>query len=93
MIVGVLEAELHLPECLSLKDKRMVIRSIKDKVSKKFNTSVAEIDYLDKWQRASLAFATVSNSKHHTEEVLQKIFQMLDKSLSFELIKYRFDYK
>jgi uncharacterized protein YlxP (DUF503 family) len=93
MIVGILEAELHLPGCLSLKDKRMVIRSIKDKVSKKFNASVAEIDFLDKWQRASLAFATVSNSKHHVEEILQKIFQLLDKNISFELIKFKFDYR
>jgi uncharacterized protein len=93
MVVGVLEAELHIPGCQSLKEKRMVIRSVKDKVSKKFNTSVAEIDFLDKWQRASLAFATVSNNKHHTEEVLQKIFQMLDNDLNFELIKHRFDYK
>ncbi len=93
MIVGVLEVELFLPGCLSLKEKRMVIRSVKDKVSKKFNTSVAEIDFLDKWQRASLAFATVSNSKAFTEEVLQKIFQLLDKNISFELIKHRFDYK
>ena len=93
MIVGVLETELHLPGCLSLKDKRMVIRSIKDKFSKKFNTSVAEIDFLDKWQRASLAFAIVSNSKTHTEEVLQKIFQLLDKNVNFELVKYRFDYR
>ncbi|KAA3617725.1 MAG: DUF503 domain-containing protein [Calditrichaeota bacterium] len=93
MIVGVLEIELHLPGCLSLKDKRMVIRSVKDRISKKFNVSVAEIDFLDKWQRASMAFATVSNSKKHSEKVLQKIFQILDKDLSFELIKYRFDYK
>jgi uncharacterized protein len=93
MIVGVLETELFIPGCQSLKEKRMVIRSIKDKVSKKFNTSVAEIDFLDKWQRASLVFAMVSNSKHHTEEVLQKIFQMLDNDLNFELIKHRFDYR
>lgn len=93
MIIGVLEAELYLPECLSLKDKRMITRSVKDKVSKKFNTSVAEIDFLDKWQRASFAFVTVSNNRKYTEEVLQKIFQLLDKNLSFELVKYRFDYK
>ena len=93
MIVGVLEIEIYLHGCRSLKEKRMVIRSVKDSISKKFNVSVAEIDFLDKWQRASMAFAKVSNSRSHTEEVLQKIFQLLDKNLNFEIIKYKFEYK
>ena len=93
MIVGVLKAELYLPGCSSLKEKRMIVKSLKDRISRKFNVSVAEIDYLDKWQRALLGFAAVSNSKAHTDEVLQKIFQLLDKNLNFEIIKYKFEYK
>lgn len=93
MIVGVLTAELFIQNSLSLKDKRMILRSIKDKTSKRFNVSVAEIDFLDKWQRSLMAFAVVSNNKSFTEEVLQKIFQMLDHDLNFELINYKFEYK
>ena len=93
MIVGVLQAELYLPGCSSLKEKRMIVKSLKDRISRKFNVSVAEIDYLDKWQRALIAFASVSNSRSHTEEVIQKIFQLLDKEISFELINHQFDYR
>jgi len=93
MIIGVLKAELFMQGCSSLKEKRMIIRSLKDRIKNKFNVSVAELDYLDKWQRAQLAFVLVSNSKSHTDEVLQKIFQLLDNDLAFELINHKFEYK
>ena len=93
MIVGLLKAELYMQGCSSLKEKRMIIKSLKDRISKKFNVSVAELDYLDKWQRALIAFATVSNSKSHTDKVLQKIFQLLDNEIRFELINHQFDYR
>jgi len=93
MIIGVLRAEIFMGGCASLKQKRMIIKSLKDRISKKFNVSVAELDYLDKWQRALIAFANVSNSKMHTDQVLQKIFQLLDKEIQFELINYKFEYK
>jgi len=93
MILGVLRVELYLQGCSSLKEKRMIIKSLKDRISKKFNVSVAELDYLDKWQRALLAFAIVSNSKSHSDEVLQKIFQLIDNELQFELINHQFVYR
>ena len=93
MIVGILQAELFISESSSLKEKRMIIKSFKERVINKFNVSVAEIDYQDKWQRALIAFATVSNKKSHTEEILQKIFQLLDNEFRFELINYKFEYR
>ena len=71
----------------------MILRSIKDKTKNKFNVSVAEIDYLDKWQRSIMAFVLVSNKRSYTEEVLQKIFHLLDKDFSFEILKHNIDYK
>lgn len=93
MIVGLLEIEIIIPGSVSLKDKRMVIKSIKDLISNKFNASVAEIDYLDKWQRSAIAFAIVSNSKSFTENVLQKIFHQLDNNPKYEICRHRFEYK
>lgn len=93
MIVGVLEIEIFIPGSLSLKDKRMVIKSLKDTVSKKFNASVAEVDFLDKWQRAAIGCAVVTNSRNHAEDVLQKIFHLLDCNANFEISKHRFEYK
>ena len=56
MVLGILRVELFLPENGSLKEKRHLIRSIKDKVRSSLNVSVAEVDHHDLWQRASLAF-------------------------------------
>ena len=93
MIIGVLQAELYMQGCSSLKEKRMIVKSLKDRIAKKFNVSVAELEYQDKWQRAQLAFAIVSNSKGHADQVLQKIFQLLDSEVNSELINHQFEYK
>ncbi len=93
MIVGILSLEIHILNSLSLKDKRMVLNHIKDRVKKKFNVSVAEIDYQDKWQRSLIGIALVTSQKGHAEEVLNKIFQLLDTDDMFEIIKYSIEYR
>jgi len=70
MIVGVRRWELHLPGCHSLKDKRRIVKSLKDRLHARFNVSAAEVDHQDVWQRASLAAAIVSGDARHVEEVL-----------------------
>ena len=57
----------------SLKDKRQVVKSLKDRLRRKFNVSVAEIEYQDLWQRAAVAVATVSSDRAHAERVLQTV--------------------
>ena len=59
MVIALLTLECHLPAARSLKDKRMVLRSVKDRV-RKFNVSLAETDHQDLWQRAELAVVTVA---------------------------------
>lgn len=93
MIIGFLTVEMFMQDCQSLKDKRMIIQSVKDKIAGKFNISVAEVDFLDKWQRAALAFVIVTNKKSFADEVLQKIFKLLDNDFRFEVVKYKFGYK
>jgi len=93
MIVGLLSLEIHILNSLSLKDKRMVLNHIKDRVRNKFNVSVAEIDYQDKWQRSLIGIALVTSQKGHAEEVLNKIFQFLDTDEKFEILKYSIDFK
>ena len=91
MYVGVLVIEILITSSSSLKEKRMVIKSIKDRL-KKFNVSAAELDYLDKWQRSKIGIATISNQYSHVEKSLQNIFQQLDENDSFEIISYEFEY-
>ena len=59
MAVVLLVVDVHLPFAQSLKDKRMILRGVKDR-TKKFNVSVAEVDHHDLWQRATLAVVTVA---------------------------------
>jgi len=70
VVVGVRTWELHLAGCQSLKDKRRVVRSLKDRLHDRFNVSVAEVDHQDAWQRAALAASVVSTERRHAEEVL-----------------------
>ena len=69
MRVAVLHVELHIPYSQSLKDKRMVLRRIKDRLQK-FNVAVAEIEHQDAWQRATLAVVGVSTTTLHVEQEL-----------------------
>ena len=66
MVVGLLTIELHVGSARSLKDKRMALRRIKDRL-KKFNVAVSEVDHQDLWQRGALAVVTVSTDQAHAE--------------------------
>ncbi len=69
--VAVLILELRLEDSHSLKDKRHVVKGLKDRLRTRFNVSVAEIDHQDLWQRAVVAAVTVSSGRQHVEQVLQ----------------------
>jgi uncharacterized protein YlxP (DUF503 family) len=67
--VGLLSVELFIADAQSLKDKRMVLRGVKDRL-KKFNVAVAEIAHQDVWQRAGLGVVAISNAGAHVDETL-----------------------
>ena len=69
MTVGLLTVELHVSGSQSLKDKRMVLRRIKDRLQK-FNVAVAELEHQDLWQRAGLGIVAISNTTLHVEQEL-----------------------
>ena len=92
MTVGVLIIDIMIHASASLKEKRFVLKSIKDKLGHKFNVSVAELDFHNKWQRSQLGIALISNEYSHVEESLQKVFRFLDESDRYEIINYTFDY-
>jgi uncharacterized protein len=83
--VGVLTLELRLENSFSLKDKRQVVRSLKDRLRRKFNVAVAEIDYQELWQRAALAAVTVSSDRSYAEKLLQSVEQEAASLLGSEL--------
>ena len=71
--IGVLTLELRLENSHSLKEKRHVMESLKNRLRNKFNVAVAEIDYQDLWQRGLVAAVTVSSDRVHAEKVLRSV--------------------
>lgn len=72
-VIGVLTLALHIEDAHSLKDKRQVVKSLKDRLRERFNVSVAEIDHLDSWQNSVVAAVTVSNDRVYAEQLLQAV--------------------
>ena len=72
MVVGVCRLTLMVPESQSLKDKRMVLRSLKDRTRHKFNVAIAEVGAGDLWQEAVVGFAVVANERGFVESVVEK---------------------
>ena len=92
MNVGVCKITLRLPENLSLKGKRQVVKSITSRVRNQFNVSVAEVDDHELWQLATIGVSCVSNSKRHVNEVLSKVVDFMANSrFEAELLNYEIE--
>ena len=91
MTVGTCRVELHLAGNSSLKGKRRVVKSIKDRIRGRFNVSVAEVDRLDDWQRATLAVACVSNNARLVDETLAKVVNLIEADADAVIIDYEID--
>ena len=89
MIVGSLRVRLLVREARSLKDKRQVVRSIKDRLRNRFNISVAEVEAEDHRQLAVLGMAMVSNEAHPIRLAFGQIVQALRSHPVAELIDYQ----
>jgi uncharacterized protein YlxP (DUF503 family) len=81
MFVGVLTLELLVHEASSLKDKRVVVNSMLDKIRARFNVSAAQIDNHDLWQRATLGIAVISNDKATAHTVLNHVRDLAETDL------------
>ncbi|MCS7192078.1 MAG: DUF503 domain-containing protein [Armatimonadetes bacterium] len=78
VFIGLTTIDLTIPDSHSLKEKRQVIKSILDRVRSRFNVSACEADHLDDWQRATLAFAVISNDKKFVHECLMRIAGLVE---------------
>jgi uncharacterized protein YlxP (DUF503 family) len=79
MAVVRLTVELHFPFAQSLKDKRMILRGVKDR-ARKFNVGVAEVDHHDLWQRATLEVVAVATDGAHAERELQAVVNEIERA-------------
>lgn len=88
MTIGVLTLELRVPDAQSLKDKRRVIQSVKVRLRNTFNVSVAEVGHLDHRQRCRLAVAMVSRETRPLHSQLDKLVDLVRRSVNLTLIDY-----
>ena len=86
MLVGICELELFISSSQSLKEKRWVVKSIKDRVMHRFNVSIAEVDHLDKWQIAGLGIATVTNEHRIIQQTFDEIIKLIESKGDAEVV-------
>jgi uncharacterized protein YlxP (DUF503 family) len=89
MVIGALEVNLLIGGAQSLKDKRVVVHSLKDRIRRTFNVAVAEVEDNDKWQSAVLGIVTVSNERVHANEVLSKVVNFVEEDGEARLENFR----
>ncbi|MCL2374732.1 MAG: DUF503 domain-containing protein [Treponema sp.] len=85
MIVSMIQIIFEIPDVDSIKEKRRVIRSIKDRLQRRFRMSAAEIDLQDSLAFGQIGAALVSNSRDFGESVLHKAFQMIEREMPIRI--------
>lgn len=88
MVIGVITFRLAIYQATSLKDKRRVVKSLKDRIRRRFNVSVAETDSLDSRQRAVLTAAIVANETRFVERCLQQVLNLVQGDREAALVDY-----
>jgi len=86
MPIGLLTLEIFIPDARSLKDKRQVLRSLKDRLRGQFNVAVAELDHQETWQRAVVGVVTISPDARHLQEALEKVENESGRLLGRDLV-------
>ena len=92
MPIGVLTLELHLPEAHSLKEKRFVVRKIKDRLRARFNVAVAELDHQDLWQRAVLGVVSIASDQKVLETLLEAVQRESERVLGGDLVRTELEF-
>jgi uncharacterized protein YlxP (DUF503 family) len=92
MSIGLLTLEIHIPDARSLKDKRQVIRSLKDRLRGRFNVAVAELEHQDLWQRSVVGIVSISSDDKHLEESMRAVAEESERMLGRDLIGQEIEY-
>ncbi len=88
MIIGSCWVDLHIPGARSLKDKRRVIKSLKERLKNRYNISIAETGALDKWQRAEIGIVCVSNDSVKVSRTLNTVMDRIRDDYAVSVIDY-----
>lgn len=91
MVVGILRLDLAIGDAMSLKDKRRVLRSLKDRLAHRHNVSIAETDWQDEHRRAELGLAMVANDARFVQSCLDKIVDEVRATRGVGLIEHEIE--
>lgn len=89
MIVGVMTMDFMIYDAQSLKDKRRIVQSVKQRIRSRFNVSIAETDYLDAHKRCTLAVAMVSNETRAIGAQFDEVIDLCRAKAGLSLIDYK----
>lgn len=89
MVVGIVRVELHLPGAQSLKDKRQVVRSLKERLRERVHASVAEVEFQDLWQRTAIGIAVVGSDGGQVREMLSNARHIVDSYLQAQVLDWQ----
>jgi uncharacterized protein YlxP (DUF503 family) len=92
MPVGVLTLEIQLPYSHSLKEKRAVLRKMRDRLRSRFNVAVAELDHQDVWQHVTLGVVSISNSRPLLESVFQQVLAEAEHILGHDVSSHELEF-
>lgn len=88
MVVMTSQVQIYLSESRSLKDKRQVVKSLKERIRNRFNVAVAEVDYQDLWQRSTLGLATISTEADHANQSLDQVIRFIEQDLRVQVLDH-----
>jgi uncharacterized protein len=92
MVVGVIVWELEVFGCHSLKEKRRVVKSLKERLQSRYRVSVAETNHQDLWQRAEIAASVVGSEQHHVSDVIDAMDRLVTGDMRARVISARRNY-
>jgi len=89
MVIGLLRLEFFIPYARSLKDKRMFLQGLKDRLRARFNVAVAELDFQDTWQRSLIGIVTLNAQRAFVEKVLDAVLRDIEGTAEAEIVGRR----
>ena len=92
MVVGALRIEVRVPASHSLKEKRSVVKSLKDQLRGRFNIAVAEVEANELWQRATVGISAVGEERAQVESLLRQVIAWVREARFVEMIRVDEEY-
>ncbi len=92
MHVGLCVVEIHLSGSHSLKEKRRVLRRLKDRLRNRLNVAVAEIDHQDLWQRSTFGIVSIFDARPPLESCLQQVRRIFEEEIPGDILEFEVEY-